>query len=101
MSGCNMLEKAATCPAATCSKKRQHVRLQHARTGCNMSGYNMLEQAAAFCYNRHFYGLLDGIVIMLMSLLSWIVYAVRNIAYKFEALLLTSKKLFKRCPLQR
>ncbi len=45
MSDCNMLEKAATCPAAACSKRLQLVRLQHARTGGNMSGYNMLEQA--------------------------------------------------------
>jgi hypothetical protein len=40
-----MLEQAATCPAATCSNKRQHVRLQHAQTGGIMSVCNMLEQA--------------------------------------------------------
>jgi hypothetical protein len=45
MSGCNMLEQAATCPAATCSNRRQHVWLQHAQTDGNMSGCNMLEQA--------------------------------------------------------
>jgi hypothetical protein len=35
MSGCNLLEQAATCSAATCSNSWQHVLLQHARTGCN------------------------------------------------------------------
>ncbi len=45
-SGCNMYEPAATCPAATCSNWRQHVRLQHVRTGGNISSCNMLEEAA-------------------------------------------------------
>jgi hypothetical protein len=35
MSGCNMLKQAATCPAATCLNRQQHVRLQHAQTGYN------------------------------------------------------------------
>jgi hypothetical protein len=45
-----MLEKAATCPAETCSKRRHQVLLQHAQTGGNISGYNMFEQAAkSYC----------------------------------------------------
>jgi hypothetical protein len=72
-----MLEQTATCPAATCSNRLQHVHLQHARTGGNMSGSDILEQAATcpaatcsirlqhhavFCYN---YGLLDVILVVL------------------------------------
>jgi hypothetical protein len=83
-----MREQEATCTAATCLKSRQHFQLQHDRKGSNMSGYNMLEQAAtwpattcwnrlqhhaAFCYNSYFYGLLAVIFFMSMSLLSWIV----------------------------
>jgi hypothetical protein len=41
-----MLEQAATCTAASCSNRRQHFRLQHARTGGNMYGCIMLKQAA-------------------------------------------------------
>jgi hypothetical protein len=44
MSGCNMLEQAATCPAML--QQAANIPLQHARTGENMSGCNMLEQAA-------------------------------------------------------
>jgi hypothetical protein len=85
MSACNMHEQAATCPAATCSNRRQHVRLQHARTGGNMSGCKMLEQAAtscAFCYNySHFYGLLDAILVARAAKLK-ILSAIANSASK-------------------
>jgi hypothetical protein len=74
-----MLEQAATCLAAICLKRRQHVWLQHAQKGGNMFGYNMLEKAAtclattcsnrlqhhaAFVTTSHFYGLLDVINVM-------------------------------------
>ncbi len=36
MSGCNLLEQAATCPGATRSNSWQHVLLEHARTGIFM-----------------------------------------------------------------
>jgi hypothetical protein len=51
-----MLEQAATNPAVKCSNRWQHIRLQHARTGGNMSGCNMFKQAATYpaatCSNR-------------------------------------------------
>jgi hypothetical protein len=45
-----MLDQAETCLASTCLNRWQHVQLQHARTGCNMfhcnmSRFNILEQA--------------------------------------------------------
>jgi hypothetical protein len=59
LSGYKMLEPAATFPAATCSNRRQHVPLQHARTGCNI----MLH----FDTTSHFYGLLDVILVALQT----------------------------------
>jgi hypothetical protein len=82
MSGCIMLKQAATFPAASCSnrqqhfrlqhaptggiclaatclKRWQHVRLQHAPTGCNI----MLN----FVTTSHFYGLLHVILVALLT----------------------------------
>jgi hypothetical protein len=46
MSGCNLLEQAATCPGATRSNSWHHVLLQHARSGCNF----MLHFVTANCF---------------------------------------------------
>jgi hypothetical protein len=60
MSGFNMLEQVATCPAATCSNKQQHVQLQHAQTGCKI----MLHCGTT----THFYCLLDVILVALLKM---------------------------------
>jgi hypothetical protein len=71
-----MLKKAATCPAETCSKRWHYVRLQHARTGRNMSrkGCNIMLH---FVKTSQFYSLLDER--QSLKILS----AVGDIAYKF------------------
>jgi hypothetical protein len=53
MANRNMLKQAATCPAATCSNRRQHVRLQHAQTGGNMSDYNIIFMVSSMLFLLH------------------------------------------------
>jgi hypothetical protein len=53
MSGCNMLEQEAIWPTETCSNRRQHVWLQHAQTGGNMSDYNIIFMVSSMLFLLH------------------------------------------------